>query len=228
MQNNYNKEVKLEVMPAGFVVRLVAFIIDSIIIGLGALIIRVPLWIISFFVTDAFWNQAILFNFSALSILLYLLSVLYFVFLTYSTGSTLGKKVMNIRVVSVAEEDLSLWQVMYRETVGRYLSTVITFLGYLLVLIDKKKQALHDKLADTQVIYGKQIKVVTCYKEVEPTVPTFVEPNLEGSSEPVEEVVEEPTEEVVEEPTEEVVEEPTEEVIEEIKEKIEEEVSDKI
>lgn len=217
MQNNYNKEVKLEVMPAGFVVRLVAFIIDSIIIGLGALIIRVPLGIISLFVTDAFWNQAILFNFTGLNILLYLLSVLYFVFLTYSTGSTLGKKVMNIRVVSVTEEELSLWQVMYRETVGRYLSTVITFLGYLLILIDKKKQALHDKLADTQVIYGKQIKVVTCYEKGEPTVPEFVEPNLEGSSETVGEKTEA-------EKTEAVAEEPVEEVIEEIKE----EVSDKI
>ena len=47
----------------------------------------------------------------------------------------------------------SLWQVLYREFIGRYLSKVFCYIGYLIVILDDKKQGFHDKLSDTLVVY---------------------------------------------------------------------------
>ena len=46
--------------------------------------------------------------------MLYALKVLYFIAFTYLTGTTLGKKAMNLRVVSKnPEEKLTLFNVVY-------------------------------------------------------------------------------------------------------------------
>lgn len=204
MQNNYSKAENYEVVPAGFFVRLTAFMIDSIIIGIMLFIVRIPIWIASIFVTDAIWHRDILFTFSSVDIFMYVLTVLYFIILTYCAGATLGKKIMNIQVVSSVGEELTKTQVVYRETIGRYLSVVISFLGYLLILVDKEKRALHDVLADTKVVYAKRLKVDTYYrksvdKEID-AVPTFVEPTMSGESE-----IKESTEEINELEKEEVI-----------------------
>ena len=52
--------------------------------------------------------------------------------------------------------------VLYRETIGKYLSA-IAFIGYFMIAIDDEKRGLHDRLCDTRVIYNFKlpIKVVT-------------------------------------------------------------------
>lgn len=158
MQNNYNREETFEVTYAGFFVRLAAFIIDSLIVGIVTLGIKIPVWCVALIFPNAFWNQGILFQLTMVDIFIYLLSVTYFVLFTYCAGATLGKKVMNLQVVNAKGEALTKMQVVYRETVGRYLSMVLCNLGYLMVFVHKEKCSLHDVLADTQVIYGKRIK----------------------------------------------------------------------
>ena len=58
---------------------------------------------------------------------------------------------------------LSLIDVIYRETVGKFLSGVILSIGFIMAGIDKEKRALHDMLCDTRVIYAKQVKIITVY-----------------------------------------------------------------
>ncbi len=161
MQNNYNNdyEEQMEMVPAGFFVRLAAYIIDGILLGIVLGCIRMPFWIASFVFPNAFWRQDILFTFSWIDLITYAIIALYFIILTYVTGATLGKKLLNIQVISGVNEKLTKTQVVYRETVGRYLTTVLTFIGYLLIPIDKEKRALHDVLADTKVVYAPKIKV---------------------------------------------------------------------
>ena len=90
---------------------------------------------------------------------LYALKVLYFIAFTYLTGTTLGKKAMNLRVVSKnPEEKLTLFNVVYRETVGRFLCSLPVNIGYIVAGIDSEKRGFHDLLCDTRVVYQKKIK----------------------------------------------------------------------
>ena len=80
---------------------------------------------------------------------------------------------MNLRVVSAHHKKLTFLNVLYRETIGRFLSNFILGIGYILIGIDKEKRGLHDILSDTRVIYGKKIKVYPVYQR---PVPAYMPP----------------------------------------------------
>lgn len=170
MQNNGENQVY-----AGFFVRLAAYLIDWLIVGVGLLIIRVPLWIASWNNPDHILLKDVLFDYSIRDMLIYLLGVLYFIILTYFTGATLGKRAMCLRVVSSEEGKLTLFQVVYRETVGRFLSELIMCVGYFIIGPDAQKRGLHDRLADTRVIYHhvKEIRVPTPVENRTINVPIY-------------------------------------------------------
>ena len=94
-------------------------------------------------------------------ILFYLMQAAYFILLTYFTGSTLGKKIFQIRVVSTEERKMTFFEVAFRETVGRFLSALILSIGYIMIAVDKNKRGLHDILSDTNVVYYHEKKVYT-------------------------------------------------------------------
>ena len=147
-QNNENT------LYAGFFVRLAAYIIDCILVGLALLVIKIPylfVWIIN---PDTFIGKPMLFKFSLIDIILYLLSLVYFVLMTYFFGATLGKKALKIKVIKQNNEKLSLIDVIYRVSIGRYLSGLIIFIGYIMIAVDSRKRGLHDILCDTFVIYN--------------------------------------------------------------------------
>ena len=85
--------------------------------------------------------------------------VLYYILLTYYTGTTLGKKLMNLRVVAETGEKLTLFNVIYRETIGRFLCSFFGGIGYIMAGIDGQKRGLHDMICGTRVIYEKRVKV---------------------------------------------------------------------
>ncbi|MBO1436906.1 RDD family protein [Meiothermus sp. CFH 77666] len=69
------------------------------------------------------------------------------------TGATLGKEIMGIRVVGQGGQKVSLLQAFMRESAGRWLNAMVLNLGLLFVLWDKDRQALHDMVADTFVVW---------------------------------------------------------------------------
>jgi len=150
-----NKE---NILYAGFFVRLSAYIIDCIIVGLALLVIKVPYLVTSIINSEIFIAKPILFKFSIVDIIVYLLSLVYFVLMTYYCGATLGKKVLNIRVCKESGDKLSLIDVLYRESIGRYLSGLIVFIGYIIIAVDSRKRGLHDILCDTVVVYDLKKK----------------------------------------------------------------------
>ena len=100
-----------------------------------------------------------LFSYTIKDIYLYLGGVLYYILLTYYTGTTLGKKLMNLRVVAETGEKLTLFNVIYRETIGRFLCSFFWGIGYIMAGIDGQKRGLHDMICGTRVIYEKRVKV---------------------------------------------------------------------
>lgn len=142
------------IYPAGFFVRSAAYLIDIILLNILICFFRFPLFLAKTINSDFILFKPILFNFNIFDIFFYLIGSAYFVLMVYYSGSTIGKKLMNIKVVDSNGEKLTFFNVIYRETIGRYLSSLL-FIGYIILATDKNKRALHDILCNTMVIYSK-------------------------------------------------------------------------
>ncbi len=170
MRQTCTKTNTFEDFYANLPVRLVAYLVDSLLVLLTvSVVIRFPLWLISFNTNSElfFWYKPFVFHFTILDVVCYIIGMAYFILLTYLTGSTLGKKLFNLTVISNDTESLGLFQVVYRETIGRFLSSILC-IGYLIILGDEKKQGIHDKLADTYVIYNKKVRITRVMNMVPP------------------------------------------------------------
>lgn len=80
-----------------------------------------------------------------------ILPLLYFAVFEGFFGATIGKFATGIRVRRKDGGKISIVTAIVRHF-GRIISTVIFMLGYLLAFVDGKKQALHDKVANTLVL----------------------------------------------------------------------------
>ncbi len=173
MQNNFVNRGRQEIEYAGFWVRLAAYCIDSAIVWAGLLFVKLAMGIFS--VSGGGMLEAhLLFRYSVRDIILYVFEVLYFILLTYGTGTTPGKRLLNLRVVNAdLSSGLTLVDVVYRETVGRFLCGLSVGIGYIMAGVDREKRGLHDMICDTRVVYAKKIKVVPKYEppRYEPPVP---------------------------------------------------------
>ena len=151
-------EVDMEdVEYIGFWVRLVAFIVDDII--LAALFFLLS-FIFGFSGQEShFWKitvhyrggddlaMTILFN-----VIFAALFLGYFVFLTGRYGATLGKMLLRIKVVGEDYNPISYGTAALREILGRIICAIFCYLGYIWVAFDKRKQGWHDKIAKTYVV----------------------------------------------------------------------------
>lgn len=167
---------------AGFFVRFVAFILDLIVIGIGSLVVK---GMFSFnFLDSNFMSNNVLFHYSIMDICLYFLKAAYFILCIYASGTTLGKYVLKLKVVDKDGRKLTFLNVLYRETVGRFLSSIF-FIGYIMIIIDKEKRSLHDRLCDTRVIYScKVIRNVEIHQNGGISIPqTNIEPVQQESME---------------------------------------------
>ena len=75
------------------------------------------------------------------------------------------------------EEKLTLFNVVYRETVGRFLCSLPVNIGYIVAGIDSEKRGFHDLLCDTRVVYQKKIKAWMAQPGT--VVPECEKPNVE-------------------------------------------------
>lgn len=127
---------------AGFFVRLLAYIIDMIVISAINRILQ------NLINPDTELGLGI----SLGTIIYWLICLAYFTLMTYfNNGQTLGKMITNTRVVSLNGGPLDLWQVVSRETFGRYVQNKFIIL-YAIIAFAPMKQSLADILCDTIVI----------------------------------------------------------------------------
>lgn len=133
---------------AGFWLRFWAYLIDLILFGalramtLGNLfrLLRLPT------------TNSLLSAYGIISLVLFLG---YFILFTKRTnGQTLGKIVMGLRIVSKTQETLSWDTVLFREGIGRFISSASlgANLPYLVVAFAPMKRGIADMFADTYVV----------------------------------------------------------------------------
>ena len=130
---------------AGFWTRVVAFLIDLIVVYATASLLNT----LSF----GLLNKQIDFPILGEESLSYVIVIFtYFIAMTYFFSQTLGKMIMKIKVETNKGEKLSFADVVYRELVGRLLTIFLAYLPYLAVAFTNKKKGLHDFIADTVVV----------------------------------------------------------------------------
>ena len=147
------KEAEEKRVYAGFFVRLCAYLLDRLILLIPLSILRLILWFAASGMGIDFLKREVFFRFTPADMILYAAVAVYFIGVTYVTGRTIGKRIMRITVISNEDRKPSFLEILYRETIGRFLSSVIFCIGYLLIIVSDKKEALHDYLADTRVVY---------------------------------------------------------------------------
>lgn len=129
---------------AGFWIRFLAYVIDGIILSA------------SFTILSYITGSNIGANFESIhepgSIIGLALTVLYFVY--FETGekqATIGKYIFDLKVIKQDGSKLTAKDSIIRY-VGKIISAIIIFIGYIMAGFDEQKRALHDRLANTYVI----------------------------------------------------------------------------
>jgi uncharacterized RDD family membrane protein YckC len=137
-----------------WLLRLVAFIIDSIIIGIIAGIIFF-LIIVSLFFSGGLlfaWTWGLGFPF-----LLGILEILYFVFMEVSYGETLGKRVLGLQVQTVNGSKVTFDKAFIRNISKIYwLFLLIDWILAIAIAGHDQRQKYTDRIAGTTVVSVKQ------------------------------------------------------------------------
>lgn len=132
---------------AGFFVRLAAYCIDALVASAAAFAVRAAFMLVNADLSN------ILFSYSLPDILAYIAFTAYFVLLTKLCGTTLGKMAFRLKVVMSDGASISWLTAVYRETIGKYLNSLLC-IGYIVLAVDSKKRGIHDMLCDTLVVYS--------------------------------------------------------------------------
>lgn len=69
------------------------------------------------------------------------------------TGQSLGRKFLNIAVLDENGKPIGVGKAALREIIGRWLSGIVCYIGYLNAFWDSKRQMWHDKIANCYVYY---------------------------------------------------------------------------
>lgn len=114
--------------------------------AVGFIIDYAPIWIL----------QLIFFRSTAVSTLLALVGIAYLVYLGYLdglTGQTPGKAIMGIKLVNEKSELIGTGAGIGRKF-AHIVDSIVCLLGWLLPLVDAKRQTIADKIMTTFVVEG--------------------------------------------------------------------------
>lgn len=144
---------------AGFWLRVAAYIIDYFVLGsvLAALMVFIGLAMglstAIFYDMEDQANQVVIVTLSAiLGIMGLAASWLYYAVLeSGSYQGTLGKMLLNLKVTDLEGEQISFSRATGR-FFGKFLSSFIIYIGYIMIGLTEKKQGLHDILAGCLVV----------------------------------------------------------------------------
>lgn len=147
----------------GFWIRLVAVIIDYIILGFVQFVVIAPILTAMGLVSldtpvvanpedGAAMVAAIMGMMGVAQGISLVVGFLYFTLMESSkNGATVGKMALGLKVVDAEGNTLSFGKAALRY-VGRIVSMMIFLIGYIMAAFTSRKQALHDMIAGTYVI----------------------------------------------------------------------------
>ena len=119
---------------AGFWRRFAAAFVDGIVLS------------VAYFIFLAFTSE------NGASLLNLLVGIGYYTYLEGSSGQTLGKRALGIRVVDLGGGGSIGYGRAFIRYIGRIVSAIPLLLGYFWMIWDKEKQTWHDKFANSVVV----------------------------------------------------------------------------
>jgi len=142
---------QLQGATAGFVTRLLAYLLDALILtGIIAIGSWAMLQVDALF-EDMGANLRISVS-TAWGLLTPVIISAYYVIFWALTGKTIGKAFLGVKVVRTDGRPPKIGQSLLR-LVGYALSTLAFFAGYLWIIIDDNRKGWHDHIARTWVVY---------------------------------------------------------------------------
>ena len=133
---------------AGFWIRVLANIIDSVVLFVPLFVINFALQMMSLFTE----SEGVIAG--VLVVLIFTNIILVALYYTLTTSSrmqgTVGKKLLNLRVIDAEGQRISAGRAF-----GRFLSYMLSgflYIGYIMVGVTAEKRGLHDYIAGTWVI----------------------------------------------------------------------------
>ncbi len=134
---------------AGFFIRFIAYMIDSVLLTIaigiiGAIALAGSLAFVN--------NQTVALAISLLSwVIMLIIYFGYFIYFYGTSGQTLGKKMLNIKVVSTDGTPLTYKKGLLR-VIGYIIASIPIYIGFIWMLFDENKQNWEDKIANTYVV----------------------------------------------------------------------------
>ncbi|RFU71079.1 RDD family protein [Peribacillus saganii] len=144
---------------AGFWIRFAANLIDAIVLG-------VPIFILSMIVLFIFEGVAMDPNYQPTDAELLAFAGGYFVFVIFAAligflyfailhsskwQATVGKKLLGLKVTDLKGNRISFWRALGRILAMSFLSGIF-YIGYIMAAFTERKQSLHDMIAGTVVV----------------------------------------------------------------------------
>ena len=151
---------------AGFGARLVAMIIDYIIIGVLQFVVIAPIMtFMGLGIASQVDNSGnlseeqvvglvgtVIAAVSSAILITYCIAIFYFAIMESSKlQASVGKLALGIKVTDMNGDKISFGKAFLR-SIGKILSQMIMYIGYIIAAFTDKKQALHDLIASTLVL----------------------------------------------------------------------------
>jgi uncharacterized RDD family membrane protein YckC len=137
---------------AGYGARLVAYIIDGILLGIVITILSVVFVAIIAGAAASDSGGAAIGSTFIYVFLILLLSLLYFPWFWAHGGQTPGMRMFNIRVVRDADGGPIGWGPAILRLIGYWVNSAVLYIGFIWVFVDKRRRGWHDLIAGTVVI----------------------------------------------------------------------------
>jgi len=153
-QNNVSRhQIEVEMDYAEVWRRFAAWIIDAIILGALFPVI----FLITYYVYyETSPGRYLDFEPLGTGIFYWLcFGIIYFIGFWAWRGQTPGKMILKIKIVKSDGSPIDIGRAILRY-IGYLVSTVIAFIGHFIIIWDRKKQGLHDKIAGTYVVNTHQ------------------------------------------------------------------------
>lgn len=135
--------------------RVVAIIIDSIILGVVMMILALPLGFQAMMMqsfSDPMAAMSLWATTGILSLIGIVITFGYFVYFEGTAGQTIGKKIVNIKVVREDGKPMTYMEALIRTILRVVDSMGLYLLGLIIILVSEKQQRLGDMAAKTLVV----------------------------------------------------------------------------
>jgi uncharacterized RDD family membrane protein YckC len=131
--------------PAGFWIRVVAYIIDAVILGVFNLVVT---FVVALAAGGSIQGTPV----GLLYLVEFLVAIGYFSYMWSSRGQTIGMMATNLQVIREDGSRLTLGQAIGR-AFALVLSFLILYIGVIMVAFTARKQGLHDMICHTLVVH---------------------------------------------------------------------------